>query len=139
MRSTINTIAFTVLILLMGGLSVNAQTSTPKVIALLNKASWCHVCKENGPRVEKDLMPMLMKDKNVQIVVNNLSDDKSKAASQPMLEKAGVEKFAKKNTGTGMLYFIDAKSKKLLSSVSVAKPNKEIMMAYKGALTKLDK
>lgn len=31
-----------------------------KVIAFINKASWCPVCKANGPRFEKDIMPMAM-------------------------------------------------------------------------------
>lgn len=50
-----------------------------KVIAFINKANWCPVCKANGPRFEKDIMPMAMANKDVQIVMNDLSDDKTKA------------------------------------------------------------
>ena len=49
---------------------------------------------------------MAMANKDVQIVMNDLSDDKTKTASLPMLKKAGITEFAKKNTGTGTLYFI---------------------------------
>lgn len=112
-----------------------AQQST-KVIALVNKASWCHVCMENGPRFEKDIMPMAMQNKNVQIIMNDLSDATTKSASLPMLQKAGIEKFASKNTGTGMLYFIDANTKKLISKVSLAENNEQIKKVYMAALAK---
>lgn len=122
--------------LLFMGIAISGYAQQAKVIALVNKASWCPVCQANGPRFEKDIMPMAMQNKDVQIVMNDLSDDKTKAASLPMLEKAGITSFAKKNTGTGTLYFIDAKSKKLISEVSLAKSDDEIKKVYMAALTK---
>lgn len=116
--------------------SASAQNANPKVIALLTKASWCPVCKANGPRFEKDIMPMVMKNKEVKMVMNDLSDDNSKAMSKGMLEKAGIYKFAEKNPATGMLYFFDAKTKKLLSKVSLASTNEEIKQAYQTAFKK---
>ncbi len=136
MVSTIKKIGLTVLLAVLGLVSVNAQTENPQLIALVNKASWCHVCQANGPRVEKDLMPMLMQDKNLQVVVNDLSNKETKAKSNPMLKKAGLTSFAKENTGTGMIYFIDAKTKKQISSISLSKSNEEIMMAYQNASMK---
>ena len=123
---------------LVVGLSfaASAQNAQPKVIALLTKASWCPVCQANGPRFEKDIMPMVMGNKEVKMVMNDLSDDNSKAMSKEMLEKAGIYKFAEKNPGTGMLYFFNAKSKKLLSKVSLASTNEEIKEAYQTALQK---
>lgn len=138
MISTIKKIGFAVLITVIGAFTVNAQNQNAKVIALLNKASWCPVCQANGARVEKDLMPMLMQDKKVMFVMNDLSNNSTKAASKPMLEKAGITSFAKKNTGTGMLYFINTKSKRLISDVSISRPDEEIMMTYKEALSKAD-
>lgn len=100
------------LVLLSIAFSGFAQSQRVKVIALVNKASWCHVCKENGPRFGKNIMPMIMENKNVQIVMNDLSDNESKANSIPMLKKAGVAEFAQNNTSTGTLYFVDSESKK---------------------------
>jgi hypothetical protein len=122
--------------LLFMGIAVSGFSQQAKVIALVNKASWCPVCQANGPRFEKDIMPMAMQNKDVQIVMNDLSDDKTKAASLPMLEKAGIASFAKKNTGTGTLYFINAKSKKLISEVSLAKSDDEIKKVYMAAIAK---
>ncbi|MEO6949717.1 MAG: hypothetical protein ABI123_08825 [Ginsengibacter sp.] len=125
-------------IALVMGLSfaASAQNAHPKVIALLTKASWCPVCQANGPRFMKDVMPMVMKNKEVKMVMNDLSDKKTTAMSKSMLEKAGIYNFAEKNPATGMLYFFDGKTKDLVSKVSLAQPNEEIKKAYMEALSK---
>lgn len=117
-------------------LAASAQDAQPKVIALLTKASWCPICQANGPRVMKDVMPMVMKNKEVKMVMNDVSDKKTVATSKPMLENAGIYEFAQKNPATGMLYFFDAQSKKLISKVSLAEPDKVIKKAYMKALSK---
>lgn len=123
--------------LVMGlSFAASAQNAQPKVIALLTKASWCPVCQANGPRFMKDVMPMVMKNKEVKMVMNDLSDKKTTAMSKDMLEKAGVYDFAEKNPGTGMLYFLDGKTKELISKVSLAEPNDKIEKAYQEALSK---
>ena len=127
---------FAVAILMSFSFAASAQSSQPKVIALLTKASWCPVCQENGPRFMKDVMPMVMKNKDVKMVMNDVSNDETKASAKPMLEKAGIYNFAQENPGTGMLYFIDAKTKKLVSKVSLAEPNDVIGKAYQEALSK---
>ena len=116
--------------------TANAQKVQPKVIALLTKASWCVVCQANGPRFMKDIMPMIRENKEVQIIMNDLSDKKTTATSRRTLQKADLDDFAEKNPATGMLYFFNANTKKLLSSVSLAQSNEEIEKAYQKALTK---
>lgn len=81
-------------------------------------------------------MPMVMKNKEVKMVMNDVSNDETKATSKPMLEKAGIYNFAEKNPGTGMLYFLDGKTKELISKVSLAQSNEEIKKAYMEALSK---
>lgn len=125
------------LVLFMGfSFTANAQKAQPKVIALLTKASWCVVCQANGPRFMKDIMPMIQENKEVQIIMNDLSDKKTISMSRKALQKAGIYDFAEKNPATGMLYFFDANKKKLLSSVSLAQSNEEIEKAYQKALKK---
>ena len=116
--------------------TTNAQKVQPKVIALITKASWCVVCQANGPRFMKDIMPMIRGNKEVQIIINDLSDKKTTATSRRPLQKAGIDDFAEKNLATGMLYFFNANTKKLLSSVSLAQSNEEIEKAYQKALAK---
>lgn len=136
MNKTIKKIGLAVFVSLTSFVAVNAQNGNAKLIALLNKASWCTVCQANGPRAEKELLPALMQEPNVQFVMNDLSNKQTKKASALLLDKAGLGSFAKENTGTGMLYFVDAKTKMLISSVSIAESNEQIMMTYQAALAK---
>lgn len=118
------------------GLAISSFAQKAKVIALVNKASWCPVCQANGPRFEKDIMPMAMANKDVQIVMNDLSDKKTIAASLPMLKKAGLTDFVKQNKMTGTLYFINADTKQLISSVSLAQSDDEIKKVFMDAMAK---
>ncbi|MEO6894233.1 MAG: hypothetical protein ABI136_04300 [Ginsengibacter sp.] len=124
------------LALVMGFTFAASAQAQPKVIALLTKASWCPVCQANGPRFMKDVMPMVMKNKEVKMVMNDLSDKKTTTMSKDMLEKAGIYDFAEKNPATGILYFLDAKTKKPISKVSLAESNDKIKEAYQTALGK---
>ncbi len=120
------------------GMATTGFAQEAKVIALVNKASWCHVCKENGPRFEKDIMSMVMENKSINLVMNDLSNAASKTTSLPMLQQAGIEQFALKNKGTGMVYFIDAITKKLITKISLAKSTDDIKKAYMATLVKGD-
>jgi len=44
--------------------------------------------------------------------------------------------FAKSNTGTGILGFLDCRSKEFISNISLVEPNEEIMKTYKTVLVK---
>ena len=114
----------------------NAQKVQPKIIALLTKASWFYVCQANGPRFMKDVMPNITDNKDVKMIINDLSDKKTIAISRRILQKADIYDFAEKNPATGMLYFFNAEKKKLLSKVSLAQSSEEIEKAYQKALAK---
>ncbi|TAN12229.1 MAG: hypothetical protein EPN37_15950 [Chitinophagaceae bacterium] len=115
------------------GLSQGRQV---KVIALMNKASWCPVCQDHGMHFMQKIAPMVMKNPEVKMLVNDLSNDQTRASSMEMLKEAGITQFAEENDATGRIYFIDARTKKLLSTVSIAQSDREIMKAYKEALSK---
>ncbi|AYD47191.1 hypothetical protein [Arachidicoccus soli] len=130
---------FVLAFLLLGvSMSSFAQQTNTKLIAFMNKASWCPVCQANGPRFMKDIMPMAMMNKQVQVVVSDLSNDRTKTASLPMLEKAGIADFAKANKETGELYFLNAQSKQLISKISIAESDMKIKQAFKAALMSAD-
>jgi len=103
-----------------------------KVIAVVNHASWCPACQNNGERAQAAFMEN-NKDGAIQFVVNDLSTDESKAKSAAELKKVGLDKAMAQNKGTGVAYFFDAESKKLITQVSVAKPNEELAEALKTA------
>ncbi len=113
-----------------------AQNENVKVIALVNSAKWCGVCKANGPRVTKDVLPSYMMNKDWLIVMNDLSDNDTKASSKENLEKAGIYEFAKENNATGMIYFIDPVTKKLIDKISLTKSDDDIKKAFDNAALK---
>ncbi|HQU57019.1 MAG TPA: hypothetical protein PLG88_06295 [Chitinophagaceae bacterium] len=120
---------------IIGAFSAQAQNDGPKVIAVLTKASWCPVCQANGPRFKKDIMPMVMSNKDVKMVAIDRTNAKTVEASKEMLGKVGVPlSFMDTHEATGMLYFLNAANKKVITSVSVANPNMQIEMVFKKAL-----
>ncbi|NQU52759.1 MAG: hypothetical protein HQ522_09495 [Bacteroidetes bacterium] len=115
-----------ILIALVSGSAFGESKS--KVIAVINDASWCPTCKKNGARAHEAFMEN-NKDGAVQFVVNDLSNDETKQKSAIELKRVGLDKVMAAHTGTGVAYFFDAESKKLINKVSVAKPNEELAEA----------
>jgi len=103
-----------------------------KVIAVVNHATWCPACQNNGERASAAFMKN-NKDGAIRFVTNDLSNDETKAQSAVELKKVGLDKVMMENNGTGVAYFFDAESKKLINKISVAKSDKEIAQAIKNA------
>lgn len=130
------------MLFLLGALNLNAQDSksNPKstekqILVVVNTANWCHVCKANGPRVKENVLANYMTNKNCKVIVNNLSDDATKKSSQEEIARAGISDTMKDLNASGMIYLIDAESKKVINSVSVAKTNEEISQVINEVLT----
>ena len=103
-----------------------------KVIAVVNKAEWCPVCQKNGMRA-METFKANNKDMAIQFLGNDLTNDKTKSESAKALKKVGLEKAMANYNGTGIVYFFDADSKKLITKISVAKSNDELARAMKTA------
>jgi hypothetical protein len=118
----------------------------PKIIAVVNRATWCRICQAHGQQFGTLLMPYTAK--GVSIYMNDLSDSASIAASKETLEAAGiykaVTKVKRKGMGkmmescgikktkynkamaTGIVTFINAKTHKQLKQVSIATSDEEM-------------
>lgn len=103
-------------------------------IVVVNTANWCGTCKKHGQRVEEEIISQFNSDDRYSIVVNDLSTDETKASSQSNLEAAGLPNFAKENNGTGLIYFINADTKKITSKISVSKSTEVIVQAFEDAI-----
>lgn len=114
--------------------TANAQDGR-KVIAVVNKAGWCPVCQANGPRFMKEVMPMF-KDSGVEFVMNDLTDETTKAASKTKLKEAHAYNAVKKIDATGLVLLVDAKTGKLLDKISMAEPTEKIINTIKESCTK---
>jgi hypothetical protein len=111
------------------GTSAKAQTST-KVIAVINRADWCPVCKANGARVMKEVIPAC-KDMSVQFVTNDLTNKKTIAQSKATLQKDNVLDAIEGKKSTGVIILVDSKTKKVLQIISVSEPTDKIVQTIK--------
>ena len=128
---TVKSILFSAVLFLVLSVLVSAQ-SDAKVIAVVNKADWCSVCKANGDRAMAAFMSN-NKDMSVLFLGNNVTDDKTEKKSAEELKKYGLDKEMEKHTGTGVAYFFDAKTKKLVNEISVAEPDNKLAEALVNA------
>lgn len=113
------------------------KSESKQLIVMVGTASWCPVCRANGSRVKENVISKYMSNEKVQIIVNDLSTDESKAKSKESCEKAGIVSVSQKHTATGMIYFIHPVSKEVISEISVAKTNEEITKAFEEAIAKI--
>jgi thiol:disulfide interchange protein len=111
-------------ILMSVSFAATAQTE-PKVIALVTKANWCSICKANGERIIGNFTKN-NEDNFFSLVANDVTDKSTKKTSLPSLKKVGVDKIANSHPGTGVITFIDAKSKKILMQLTVANTDDEL-------------
>jgi hypothetical protein len=96
-----------------------------KVIAVVNQAEWCSVCKNNGDRAQSVFMEN-NQDKSVLFVVNDLTSAETKKQSNEELKGLGLAEAMEGYPGTGMVYFFDAGTKDLITKISVASTNDEL-------------
>ena len=122
-KSILTTIILTIII----ALSLNAQTEL-KVIAVLNKADWCPVCRTHDKRA----IPALMennKDGAIKFIVYDQTDDQTTEKTAKDLKTAGLEHTIEKHDGAGMVSFFNYKSKEFISQISFAESNDKLTEA----------
>ncbi len=128
---TIKKIVTSSILMLFVSVSLFAQ-SNAKILAVVNEAEWCPTCQHNGERAMKAFKEN-NKDGNFKFVMNNLTNDKTKAESGKELASLELTDAVAPYKGTGMVYFFDAKTKTLISKISIAKSDKELADAMLSA------
>lgn len=101
-----------------------------KITAVVNKAEWCPVCQANGGKIMTEVIPVFNQS-NVHFVMNDLSNDATKADSKMMLEKAKVYAAVKKTTATGLILLVDESTGKLVGKISVAESTEKLIEMIK--------
>ena len=122
--------------------SIEVET---KVIAVVNRANWCGICKANGERFGNNLMSYA--SRGVTIIINDLTDSTSIAQSQVklkessvyrqvyktnpkgigrMMQACGIIHSKDKSLAAGMVTFIDAKRLSILGTSSIAVTDEEM-------------
>lgn len=109
--------------------SLNAQTNT-KVVAVINRADWCHVCQANGEKMMKEVMPVF-ENSGIRFIMNDLTNDATTEKSKELLKESKVYEAVKSNTYTGLVLLVDAETGKLTGKISVAEPAQKIIETLK--------
>jgi len=116
-----------------------SSTVEAKLIAVVNRANWCGVCKANGERFGNNIMPYATK--GLRIIMNDLTDETTIANSKADLKKTalykqiyktnrkglgrmmqvcGIVHGKDKSMASGIVTFIDANTLKVLSETSIS-------------------
>lgn len=98
----------------------NAQAE-PKLIAVVNKADWCHVCKANGEKMMKEVIPVF-ENPTIRFYMNDLTNEISKQKSLKELKETKAIGAIKKIKATGLIILINGHTGKLIDKISVAEP-----------------
>ena len=101
-----------------------------KVIAIVNSAGWCSICKAYGGRTVTAFKENNT-DNYFQLIVNDITNEETKKTSKPAITKAGLEKTLNGSLAAGVLSFYHAKTKALLAQVTVANTPEEVAATMK--------
>lgn len=124
-KTIFGTMLFTVVLSASGAF---AQSSA-KIIAVVNQADWCSVCKTNGQRAMGAFMEN-NKDAAIQFVVNDITNAETVKKSAGEIEKAGLTAAMKNYKASGVVYFFNAKTKEPITQITVANSNEEIAYVF---------
>mgnify|MGYP000226893712 CR=1 FL=1 len=109
-----------------------------KVIAIVNKADWCSICKAYAGRTVATFTENNT-DNYFQLIVNDITTEETKKASKPEITKAGLEKTLDGSLAAGVMSFYDVKTKALLAQVTVANTPEEVAATMKMVREKASK
>ncbi len=115
----------------------NAFAQSPaKIIAVINKANWCSVCKTNEERAIAAFKEN-NKDGAYQLVINDLSNAETAKKSAVEINKYGLTKLMEPYQATGIICLFDAKTKKPINQLLMSLSSEDIGRAM--AHFKMDK
>jgi hypothetical protein len=108
-----------------------AQTS-PSYYAVLARAKWCSTCVKNEDRIVNDILSKTNKNV-ITVLTNDLTNKETKAVSAEVLKAYGLEYI--KLRSTGIIYFVDARTKKIVESIPISKTSEEITKTFERVTT----
>jgi hypothetical protein len=109
-----------------------------KVIAIVNKADWCSICKAYAGRTVATFAENNT-DSFFQFIVNEITNEETKKTSRPAIVKVGLERTLEDSLAAGVLSFYDVKTKTLLAQVTVANTTEEVAATMKMVREKASK
>ena len=118
---------------LLSSLATLAQNNK-KLVVIITRANWCPACRSSENKINNDLIPAYSNSKDVTIVVNDITNKKSKAKSKPVLAAAGVYEQSLKEQASGSIALINLATGRVIDRLYVVYETEKIKKAISEAL-----
>jgi thiol-disulfide isomerase/thioredoxin len=106
-----------------------------KILAVKFYADWCGTCKKLAPGLQK--VESKFKDKAVQFITMNLTDEKTTHQSEIVANSLGIGKIFKDNQGTGFVLLIEPVKHTVLGQLDTAQSSEQMIKTVDLALKKI--
>lgn len=108
-----------------------------KLVVMITRANWCPTCRANEVKIKNEVIPAYSSSKEVLIVINDVTNRRTKNKVKPALESAGVYDIAQKEQATGVIAIISPATGKILNHIYVSYTTDDIEKAIEQALSKV--
>ena len=102
---------------------------------MVTRANWCPTCRANEGKINNELIPAFFNSKDVAVVINDVTNKRTKARSKPTLQSVSVYDISLKEQATGLVTIINPATGKILSRLYVSYSLDAMKKAIADALT----
>ncbi len=102
---------------------------------MVTRANWCPTCRANEGKIKNELLPAYTNSKEVAVVINDVTNKKTKAKSKPILQAAGVYDISLKEQSTGLVTIINPLTGKIINRFYVSSSPDEMKRIINDALS----
>jgi len=110
--------------------------SEKKMVVMITRANWCPTCRANEDKIKSGLIPAYNASKDIEVLVNDVTNRKAKARCKPMLEAANVYQIAVKELATGTVLLINPTTGAILRKMYVSDSLEDLKKGISEELSK---
>ena len=104
---------------------------------MITRANWCPTCRANEGKIKNELLPAYSNSKDVAVVINDITNKRTRAKSKPALQAAGVYDISLKEQATGLVIIINPLTGSILKQLYVSNSLPEMEKAIADALARI--
>lgn len=104
---------------------------------MITRANWCPTCRANEGKIRNELLPAYSNSKEVVVVINDVTNRRTKAKSKPILQAAGVYDISLNEQATGLVTIINPLTGRILKQLYVSYSLSEMEKAIADALARI--
>lgn len=87
---------------------------------MVTRANWCPTCRANEGKINNELIPAYSNSKDVAVVINDVTNKRTKTRSKTLLQDAGVYDISLKEQATGLIAIINPATGNILKHLYVS-------------------